>query len=61
MTERRRLDELSFDTPGMVSAGDDGDHVYLWAYVNYGDEPAVLNAEQATQLRDWLTAWLERQ
>jgi hypothetical protein len=59
MTDRRRLDELLFDTPGVASVVDDGDQVELWAYTDYGDAPATINADQVAELRDWLTAWLD--
>lgn len=35
------------------------DEVELYACDNYGDDPTLLDADEARQLRDWLTTWLD--
>lgn len=40
---------------------DDGNHIDLHAADNYGYDAAQLDATEVAQLRDWLSAWLERQ
>lgn len=46
---------------GVVLVHSEGrDAVALLARSHYDDDPALLDADQATQLRDWLTTWLDR-
>lgn len=47
-----------------VTAHDGGDHIELYAADSYdfGEaDPVRLDATEATQLRGWLTTWLDRQ
>lgn len=50
----------AFQRNVQAQANDGGDTVELWAYDDYGDSPAVLSFEMASELHAWLTAWLER-
>jgi hypothetical protein len=56
MTER--LPEL---VAGRVYANDRGSVVTMYACDNYGEDPETMDSAEVRELRDWLTAWLERQ
>lgn len=48
------------DADAVVDAEDRGTYVFLYAGVMSRNEPVLLDSTEVRQLRDWLTAWLER-
>lgn len=55
MTER--LEDF-YEDDLYAEAGPDGD---CWVVIGRSRDAVVIDDDQARNLRDWLTAWLERQ